>query len=174
MLQEPLQREVGLAYLLLRIADTLEDAAPWTRDERRAALEELERLLQKEQGLLASELARRWLKRRPSENAHYLRLLEQTPQLLVNLETLRPEAAAQIRRFVLLTVQGMRRVLAGATEQGKLQLGSIQELRDYCYIVAGLVGELLDGAVPAGLAPDALRAAAAPAGAALRRGAAAR
>jgi farnesyl-diphosphate farnesyltransferase len=143
LLQEPLQREVGLAYLLLRIADTLEDAAPWTREERRAALEELERLLQKEPGLQASELARRWLERRPSENAHYLRLLEQTPQLLVNLEALRPEATAIIRRFVLLTVQGMRRVLAGATEQGKLQLGSIQELRDYCYIVAGLVGELL-------------------------------
>ncbi|KFE63933.1 squalene/phytoene synthase family protein [Hyalangium minutum] len=143
LLQEPLQREVGLAYLLLRVADTLEDAAPWTREGRRAALEEFERLLQKEAGLEASERVRHWLERRPSENAHYLRLLEQTPQLLANLEALRPEATAIVRRFVLLTVQGMRRVLAGATEQGQLQLGSIQELRDYCYIVAGLVGELL-------------------------------
>lgn len=143
LLEEPLQREVGLAYLLLRIADTLEDAAPWTREERRSALEAFERLLLQEKGLRASELARRWLERPPSENAHYLKLLEQTPQLLVNLEALRPEATAIVRRFVLLTVQGMRRVLAGATEQGQLQLGSIQELRDYCYIVAGLVGELL-------------------------------
>lgn len=143
LLEEPLQREVGLAYLLLRIADTLEDAAPWTREERRAALHEFERLLLREEGLSASELARRWLERRPSENRHYLQLLEQTPQLLVNLESLRPEASALVRRFVLLTVQGMRRVLAGATEQGQLQLGSIQDLRDYCYIVAGLVGEML-------------------------------
>jgi len=143
LLEEPLRSEVGLAYLLLRVADTLEDAAPWTREERRAALAELEVLLQGGEGPQASELARRWLERTPSENTDYLRLLEQTPQLLANLEALRPEAAAVVRRFVLRTVHGMREVLAGATEQGLLRLTSIEELRAYCYIVAGLVGELL-------------------------------
>jgi farnesyl-diphosphate farnesyltransferase len=143
LLEEPLQREVGLAYLLLRVADTLEDAAPWTREERRAALTEFERLLKREGNVQAEELARGWLERPPSENPHYLRLLEQTPQLLSSLEALRPEAAPIVRHFVLRTVQGMREVLAGATEQGVLKLASIEELRAYCYIVAGLVGELL-------------------------------
>jgi farnesyl-diphosphate farnesyltransferase len=143
LLEEPLQREVGLAYLLLRVADTLEDAAPWTREERRAALAEFELLLEKKEGALASALTQRWLERQPSGNAHYLRLLEHTPRLLANLEALRPEAASIVRDFVLRTVRGMREVLAGATEQGLLTLASIQELRAYCYIVAGLVGELL-------------------------------
>jgi farnesyl-diphosphate farnesyltransferase len=143
LLEEPLRREVGLAYLLLRVADTLEDAAPWTREERRAALAELERLLQGGQGPQASELAHRWLEHHPSENADYLRLLEHTPRLLANLEALRPEAGSIVRHFVLRTVQGMREVLARATEEGLLTLASIEELRAYCYIVAGLVGELL-------------------------------
>jgi len=143
LLEEPLQSEVGLAYLLLRVADTLEDAATWTREERRAALAELELLLQEGEGPPASELARRWLERRPSENADYLRLLEHTPRLLANLEALRPGAASIVRHFVLRTIHGMREVLAGATEKGLLTLASLEDLRAYCYIVAGLVGELL-------------------------------
>jgi farnesyl-diphosphate farnesyltransferase len=143
LLEEPLRREVGLAYLLLRVADTLEDAAPWTREERRTALGELELLLQGGPGAQALERSRGWLERRPSENADYLLLLEDTPRLLVSLDALRPEAGSLVRHFVLRTTRGMREVLAGATEQGLLTLGSLEELRAYCYIVAGLVGELL-------------------------------
>ncbi|HYI02893.1 squalene/phytoene synthase family protein [Hyalangium sp.] len=143
LLEEPLRREVGLAYLLLRVADTLEDAAPWTREERRTALSELELLLQGGAGAQALERSRGWLERRPSENADYLLLVEDTSRLLASLDALRPEAGAIVRHFVLRTTRGMREVLAGATEQGLLTLSSLEELRAYCYIVAGLVGELL-------------------------------
>ncbi|NOK23590.1 squalene/phytoene synthase family protein [Corallococcus carmarthensis] len=143
LLDEPLRREVGLGYLLLRVADTLEDAAPWTRDERRQALAAFESLLQETPGVDAGALSREWLSRPPSENAGYLDLLASTPTLLASLDAIRPEAGAILRHFVLKTVQGMGQVLAGASEGGLLQLGSLQSLRDYCYIVAGLVGELL-------------------------------
>ncbi|GMU08232.1 squalene/phytoene synthase family protein [Corallococcus caeni] len=143
LLEEPLRREVGLGYLLLRVADTLEDAAPWTRDERREALAAFASLLQETPGVDAEALSRQWLSRRPSENAGYLDLLASTPTLLASLDALRPEAGAILRHFVLKTVQGMGQVLAGASESGLLRLGSLQSLRDYCYIVAGLVGELL-------------------------------
>jgi hypothetical protein len=111
------------------LPDTLEDAAPWTREERRAALAGFELLLQGGEGPQVSELARLWLERPPSENADYLRLLEHTPQLLASLEALRPEASSVVRRFVLLTSRGMREVLARATEQGVLTLASLEELR---------------------------------------------
>ncbi|MDY7232226.1 squalene/phytoene synthase family protein [Hyalangium rubrum] len=143
LLEQPLRREVGLAYLLLRVADTLEDAATWTREQRRTALTEMEVLIEGGAGPGASELAHRWLALCPSEDAGYLQLLEHTPQLLASLEALRPEAGAILRQFVLRTVRGMREVLARATEQGLLTLGSLEELRAYCYVVAGLVGELL-------------------------------
>lgn len=143
LLDEPLRREVGLGYLLLRVADTLEDAAPWTRDQRREALAAFESLLQEAPGVDAGALSREWLARRPSENAGYLDLIARTPELLASLDALRPEAGAILRHFVLKTVQGMGQVLAGASEAGQLKLESLQSLRDYCYIVAGLVGELL-------------------------------
>ncbi|MBK7863440.1 MAG: squalene/phytoene synthase family protein, partial [Archangiaceae bacterium] len=38
MLPEPTRREVSVAYLLFRIADTFEDATTWPRAERIAAL----------------------------------------------------------------------------------------------------------------------------------------
>ncbi|RKH21491.1 hypothetical protein D7X74_00930 [Corallococcus sp. CA047B] len=143
LLDEPLRSEVGLGYLLLRVADTLEDAAPWSREERREALAGFEALLQEDPQADAEAMVQGWLSRRPTENAGYLELLKRTPALLASLDALRTEAGAILRHFVLKTVQGMREVLAGATTEGLLTLHSLQALRDYCYIVAGLVGELL-------------------------------
>jgi farnesyl-diphosphate farnesyltransferase len=143
LLDEPLRREVGLGYLLLRVADTLEDAAPWTREERREALARFEALLEEAPDADAGALAREWLERRPTEDAGYLDLISRTPSLMASLDALRIEASAILRHFVLKTVRGMRQVLEGASEGGRLELGSLQALREYCYIVAGLVGELL-------------------------------
>src|SRR5689334_17029718 len=44
-LPEPLRREVGIAYLLFRIADTFEDATRWPRAERLAGLAAFDKLL---------------------------------------------------------------------------------------------------------------------------------
>src|SRR5580700_1817276 len=44
-LPDPLRREVGVAYLLFRVADTFEDATRWPRADRLAALADFERLL---------------------------------------------------------------------------------------------------------------------------------
>ncbi|CAM4094491.1 squalene/phytoene synthase family protein [Corallococcus sp. ZKHCc1 1396] len=143
LLEEPLRREVGLGYLLLRVADTLEDAAPWSREERREALAGFEALLQEAPQVDVEALVRGWLARPPTDNAGYLDLLSRTPSLLASLDALRTEAGAILRHFVLKTVRGMREVLAGATPEGLVTLRSLQSLRDYCYIVAGLVGELL-------------------------------
>ena len=46
LLPEPTRREVTLAYLLFRIADTFEDAPSWPRAARIEALERFGRLLE--------------------------------------------------------------------------------------------------------------------------------
>ena len=43
VLPEPTRREVMIAYLLFRIADTFEDAAHWTPEDRIAAIARLQR-----------------------------------------------------------------------------------------------------------------------------------
>ena len=45
VLPEPTRREVMIAYLLFRIADTFEDAAHWEPEARIAALSDFNRLL---------------------------------------------------------------------------------------------------------------------------------
>jgi farnesyl-diphosphate farnesyltransferase len=41
------------------------------------------------------------------------------------------------------TCDGMARVVSAGEEGGRVELSSLRELREYCYIVAGIVGELL-------------------------------
>src|SRR5207244_1602679 len=45
LLPEPARRQVSIAYLLFRIADTFEDAELWSPEERRKALADFSELL---------------------------------------------------------------------------------------------------------------------------------
>ena len=55
LLDEPLATDVGLSYLLFRIADTLEDAPSWGRDARMATLDSFG------EWLVGEEEERAWL-----------------------------------------------------------------------------------------------------------------
>ena len=46
-------------------------------------------------------------------------------------------------RNVLRTSEGMRAFLARADGEGRLALETVEDLQRYCYVVAGIVGELL-------------------------------
>ena len=161
LLPRPTRDEVTIAYLLFRIADTFEDATRWTPASQVEALEAFRRAVagEGEPGRLASA----WLEAPPLDQPDYVELLGQAPAVLGALETLRPEAREAIRRHVGRTAAGMARYARRAAEEGGLHLRSLEELREYCYVVAGIVGEmltdlfLLDGAPVAGAA-DALRA----------------
>ena len=139
-LPEPTCREVTVAYLLFRIADTFEDATRWTRAEQVEALHEFAKTLEPEGGAEARELARAWLAEPPLDNEDYLELLGETPAVLEALGALRPEAQRIIRHHVRRTADGMARM---AGRDRGIQLTSIEELQQYCYIVAGIVGEML-------------------------------
>lgn len=143
LLPEPTCREVTIAYLLFRIADTFEDATAWTPEAKVQALADLERVLEPGQSDEVRRLAARWCAAPPLDHEGYLELLEETPAVLEALWALEPAAQAVIRRHLRRTIQGMARY-AHRVGQGKhLQLETIDELSDYCYIVAGIVGEML-------------------------------
>jgi farnesyl-diphosphate farnesyltransferase len=48
LLPEPTRNQVGIAYLLFRIADTFEDAVLWSRERRLAALDQFVELLDRD------------------------------------------------------------------------------------------------------------------------------
>ncbi len=142
-LPEPRATEVTVAYLLFRIADTFEDATAWDFRKRNAALAELAHLLDAPDARRAASCARRWCDGAPVEHDGYLALLEQTPFVLAQLGKLQADAARIVAHHTIRTCRGMSGFLERARDATVLRLGSLEDLRAYCYAVAGIVGEML-------------------------------
>jgi farnesyl-diphosphate farnesyltransferase len=169
LLRDATRLQVTIAYLLFRIADTFEDASHWPVAERLAALDEFCALLgggrtgvsvseppspdARRTGLSgahtesdAVRLAAAWCEKRPSPHAGYMRLIDEVPLVMRAFAALPAEARDIIREHVIRSAQGMAHFVAltEVTPQGdRLQLHDMQQLRDYCYAVAGIVGEML-------------------------------
>jgi farnesyl-diphosphate farnesyltransferase len=143
LLPEPTRREVTVAYLLFRIADTFEDASQWPRAQRRGALEALCGLLDRPDEEAAARLGEQWAADLPIRHAGYLELLRETPFVLRTFADLAPTARTSVRHHTRRTALGMAGFVDRSDEHGELRLLSLQDLRDYCYVVAGIVGEML-------------------------------
>jgi len=141
-LPETFRNDVTIAYLLFRIADTLEDADRWARSTRSQALDDLSRVLERRDAKAIEPLGRLWLVSPPVTHAGYLELLAQSRQVLEALEALPEGRREVIRKAALATISGMKGFLAGA-DGHQVCLASLEELRAYCHVVAGIVGEML-------------------------------
>ncbi len=142
VLPEPTRREVMIAYLLFRIADTFEDAAHWPPDARIAALADFHALLRSYSREKAETLSRDWVRREVARHPGYQELMAEVPFVLDSFFALSPGAVDPIRVHVIRSADGMASIVS-RTRDGRLTLHSIPELQDYCYIVAGIVGEML-------------------------------
>jgi farnesyl-diphosphate farnesyltransferase len=136
------RQQVTIAYLLFRIADTFEDASHWPVADRLAALDAFCSLLRKTDSADAQRLAREWCAKGPSRHAGYLKLIADVPLVVDAFTKLQPAAVEVIREHVIRSAQGMAKFVA-MTGNGSLQLADIDQLRAYCYAVAGIVGEML-------------------------------
>lgn len=141
LLPEPTRREVTISYLLFRVADTFEDAASWPRGLRIEALERFGRLLQEPSEI--EEVSRRWAGEVPCEQPGYRDLLASLPEVFEAFLALSPEAVRLIREHTLRTARGMAAFVGRTSDEGELRLRDVADLKAYCYIVAGIVGELL-------------------------------
>jgi farnesyl-diphosphate farnesyltransferase len=142
LLPEPTRREVTLAYLLFRIADTFEDATEWPPEARIAALDRFAALLDGPDPESATAAGAEWAAEVPCVNPGYRELLAEVPAVLEAFFALSPGAVAQIREHTVRTARGMGGFVA-RTSDGELRLADLADLRAYCYVVAGIVGELL-------------------------------
>lgn len=140
LLPAPLARQVGLAYLLFRVADTLEDATLWPRDRRLAALEAFATWLEGAGDGAWIEAARATP---PVAHDGYLALLARAPAVRAATERLDDAPREAIRAGVLATARRMHGFVARQDEAGALELRDLDDLRAYCYAVAGIVGEML-------------------------------
>jgi len=142
-LPEPTRREVTIAYLLFRVADTFEDSASWPRALRVEALERFGELLGSPGCEEIEEVSRRWAAEVPCEQPEYRQLLADLPFVLDSFFALSPEAVGLIREHTRRTARGMAGFVARTKDDGELRLTDVADLQAYCYAVAGIVGELL-------------------------------
>ncbi len=139
LLPEPARTDVTIAYLVFRIADTLEDAELLESEQRALALLEFCDLLGEPTPSRSGHFAERWSGVPVTTNAAYATLLAETPYVLNCLRQRDSGARTIVRHYARQTASGM----LAFQRQGSPHLRSLAELRQYCYVVAGIVGELL-------------------------------
>ncbi|MGH9367222.1 MAG: squalene/phytoene synthase family protein [Thermoanaerobaculia bacterium] len=131
-----------IAYPLFRIADTFEDAAHWERGSRIAALSEFRALLAAYSRPQAERLSGKWSAAGPSAHAGYRELIAEVPFVLNAFFALRPDAVEPVRAHVIRSAEGMARYVARTRGKAPV-LSNLPDLKAYCYVVAGIVGEML-------------------------------
>ena len=143
LLPEPTRREVTVAYLLFRVADTFEDSSRWPRRDRIEALDAFCEILERPEPAEAERLAAYWVSQMPLTHEGYHELMNEMPFVLERYAELSDEARELVREHTIRTARGMAGFVASTGDDGRLQLKSLQDLRDYCYVVAGIVGDML-------------------------------
>ncbi len=143
LLPEPTRREVTVAYLLFRIADTFEDSASWPHARRIEALEVFCDLLGRRQPEVTRRWAEKWTAAVPIEHEGYQELMAEVPFVLDAFFALGEEARELVRVHTVRTARGMAGFVARTDADGELELEDLEDLREYCYVVAGIVGEML-------------------------------
>jgi farnesyl-diphosphate farnesyltransferase len=143
LLPEPTRSDIAIAYLVFRIVDTLEDATHWSPQQRIDELEEAQALIATDDRARTVATVARWLARPPLDHEGYLELLAATPRILERLSERTATARRLIMDHALASASGMARFVGRCDEGGVLRLSSREDLQDYCFTVAGIVGNLL-------------------------------
>ena len=139
LLPPTIEKVVGNTYLLCRIVDTIEDAANLSVSTK----QELSKLfldcvleqLPPEDFVHACLLALR-----DHTNVDELDLIAHTPTVLRILHTCSKEDQVAVSRCISIMSDGMSYFHGKQTQYG---LKDLKEFEKYCYVVAGVVGELL-------------------------------
>jgi phytoene/squalene synthetase len=139
-LTSPMREWVGLSYLLCRILDTVEDST-WP-----AQAAQFQAFALFDQALLdASKIIQleNWASLFPHGlSSGEKMLLEDAAEILEDLHRLPQDVQAKIQSLVRSMSQGMQH-FAAQNKAGTLYLHNLDEVNQYCFFVAGLVGELL-------------------------------
>lgn len=139
LLPAAIEKVVGNTYLLCRIVDTIEDAAdlsPLTKQELSALF--LQAVLEK---VPVESFVRPCLEALKNYgNQDELDLIAHTPTVLRILHTCSHSDQQAVSRCVSIMSEGMSHFHGKQSKEG---LKDLREFEEYCYVVAGVVGELL-------------------------------
>lgn len=140
MLPRRLGESVGLAYLLMRIVDTLEDAPELDNAHRAVRLAALRDLLTPQAAAPPSTL-----QEAAGEIAAERALMQETGEVLRRIAALDPADRDAVHLCARTMIGGVLEMMERSAQRGVPYPGNRDsaELRRYCYFVAGVVGEML-------------------------------
>ena len=140
LLPPALSRPVAIAYLICRIADTAEDHPELSVAERRELLGEVDRAMTDPSAGFEGIVAVRW----PS-NQDLVGLMDNAERVLREFRRLPAGDQAAVAPWVQEMVRGMAGCLRPSDGGPAPLLETMDDLRRYCWYVAGTVGHLLTG-----------------------------
>jgi farnesyl-diphosphate farnesyltransferase len=141
-LREPLRREVQIAYLLFRLGDNIEDTSSLDAAEKTQLLDGLLHAFRDGssfQDVLNAREAGEWKDLTPGEK----RLFEHTDGIIHAFGELDPGARDALLAEAGAMFKGMARIQRDHRESGYVTLPDTDALEEYCYYVAGTVGDFL-------------------------------
>jgi phytoene/squalene synthetase len=136
-LPQPLRIWVSLTYLVCRILDTIEDADWPNRRAQDEAFSSFESAItnREKSGALANC-------RFPDLIEGERKLIDDAESVFADFHELPENVRTAIRDLTLSMAHGMRHFLQ-RDSGGRLRLSTLSEVNQYCFFVAGLVGEAL-------------------------------
>ena len=145
---------IRCAYLICRIADTIEDERTFSADEKAVLFDALTAILGDEASprVMPSEANDRSPARDPlqtlvgsaprlTSNPAARRLVENARLVVVAYRNLPEVTRAHVRRWTTEMIAGMRKFVLAYPHGVRIQ--SLDEYKEYCYYVAGTVGYLV-------------------------------
>ena len=143
-LEEPMASQIGLGYLLCRVADTVEDAGHIPPDEQVSLLATYDAALDPDDSTTMREFRAAvdpWLPD-PVRSDDW-RVVARAPTVWATFAEQPPDAQSAIVPPVREMVDGMADFLSRHAETGGLRLADYAELEEYCHYAAGTVGTLI-------------------------------
>ncbi|MFQ5660771.1 MAG: phytoene/squalene synthase family protein [Gammaproteobacteria bacterium] len=138
-LPAPLSRVTSNAYLLCRIADTIEDDKQMPFDSKREFSERFINVVSGSES--AEDFASNLLPLlSPAATDDERDLIEHTPAVIRITHSFSPRQHAALERCIRIMAQGMTRYQGTNVKNG---LRDQPDMDAYCYFVAGVVGEML-------------------------------
>lgn len=151
-LEAPLNRQVGLSYLICRILDSVEDAQWLDRNLQAKAFEEFISFLKMD---IMSDIApvEQWAERVIGETKlpeHEILLMKDAGLVFQALWSERPRVREAMVRPIESMARGMMeysgiQAKLSAGQNFAIKLKNLGDVNRYCFFVAGVVGEILNG-----------------------------
>lgn len=141
ILPKPLYLPVTIAYLLCRIADTVEDEAGISTGEKERLLLTYADIFKQSEDINKSLFLTR-VASIPDHNTD-VTLMKNLDRVLRVYHTFHPEVRKMISTWVVEMTMGMKKYAQSSKKRKRRFLNSMKELDEYTYYVAGTIGHLL-------------------------------